>query len=106
MTNPFYLSEFWRDLKRQALQRDGYQCVVDGCDSRSHLTVDHINTRPNVPYPCAADTLGNLRTLCRLHDNSVKELPSGKRRNKGVLRVKGCDPAGRPLDPAHPWNQR
>jgi 5-methylcytosine-specific restriction enzyme A len=105
MTSPFYQSEEWRSLRIQALRRDGYRCTVPGCESTSHLTVDHIVTRPNSHTITPADTLGNLRTLCRIHDCQIKELPSGKRRRDGTLTVKGCDHAGRPVDPNHPWNR-
>lgn len=108
MTNPFYQSRFWKDLRTQALIRDGYRCTVDGCpntQATGRLYVDHIKTRPDTQHPCDADHLGNLRTLCGVHDSMIKEQKGGRRRRDGKLTVRGCDPAGRPLDPNHPWNR-
>jgi 5-methylcytosine-specific restriction enzyme A len=102
--NPFYLTPFWKALRREALDRDGWRCVVPGCSYRSTkgLRVDHIQTRPNTPAQAPEDVLSNLRTLCPRHDSQIKELSGGARRSRGL--VPGCDPSGRPLDPAHHWN--
>jgi 5-methylcytosine-specific restriction protein A len=109
MTNPFYLSKFWKNLRADALDRDGHRCTVPGCTmtgNATRLTVDHITTRPNVPYPTALDILSNLRTLCATHDGQVKEQASGERRRGGQTFVRGCDASGNPLDPRHLWNRR
>ena len=108
--NPFYSSPFWRALKAAALKRDGYRCVVQGCEATSRtsrLSVDHEEPRPRgVTSPTPLDVLSNLRTLCKAHDNGVMQQSDGQRRNGGQFVVKGCDAAGRPLDPNHPWNRK
>lgn len=108
MTNPFYNSKFWKDLRRRALERDHHRCTVEGCPNNARMGrmyVDHIETRPDVPFPTRHDILPNLRTLCGPHDAQVKEMRSGRRRKDGRLTVRGCDPSGRPLDPNHHWNR-
>ena len=97
-TGGFYRSQFWRELRGKALQRDRYTCTVPGCRARAKR-VDHIETRPRVPYPTTFDVLGNLRSLCSVHDNQVKEGPSGARAQSRFI-VRGCDADGWPLDPA------
>lgn len=106
MSSPFYSSKFWKDLRTQALKRDGYRCTVPGCPNTGRmgrLYVDHIETRPCVPYPTPLDVLTNLRTLCGVHDSQVKEQRGGRRRADGKLRAIGCDASGMPLDPNHHW---
>ncbi len=87
--DPFYLSLEWRGkggLREQVLRRDGYRCTTPGCGSRATI-VDHIVPRRSG----GGDVLGNLRSLCRLCDNRVKELANGKRRNGGIISVTGLD---------------
>ncbi|MFC0411072.1 HNH endonuclease [Roseomonas elaeocarpi] len=100
LRDPFYVSPEWLALRKQALQRDRNTCVVPGCGQRA-VVVDHIVSRRRG----GADSLTNLRSLCRTHDNQVKEQPGGTRKGGGQMRVQGCDPSGRPLDPDHPWNR-
>jgi hypothetical protein len=95
VTNSYYWSPHWRELRAQALERDGGRCTAPGCGALAPI-VDHIETRPRVPYPTPADRLGNLRSLCRGHDNQIKE-QRGKRRRGGVLAAKGCGTDGWPL---------
>jgi 5-methylcytosine-specific restriction protein A len=105
--NPFYSSKFWRDLRKQALERDQHRCTVPGCPNTARMGrmyVDHVTTRPNVTTPTPLDRLDNLRTLCGPHDAMVKEARGGSRKNGGKLSVRGCDPSGRPLCPNHHWN--
>jgi hypothetical protein len=95
--NPFYLSPFWRRLRRAALARDGYRCAVEGCPTPACIA-DHIVTRPRgVAVPCPEDRLDNLRSLCGPHDAQIKEDQSGKRRRGGRAVVRGCDPHGWPF---------
>jgi 5-methylcytosine-specific restriction endonuclease McrA len=61
------------------------------------VVADHIIRRRDG----GADALGNLRSLCRAHDNSVKEAADGRRRGGGRLVAKGCDVLGNPWDPGH-----
>ncbi len=74
----FYLTPQWKRLRAAALKRDGGMCVAPGC-RRKAVVVDHIISRRNG----GRDILDNLRSLCRVHDNEVKELPGGERRNGG-----------------------
>ena len=75
---PFYLSAEWRTLRRACLDRDGWRCVAAGC-GRAAIVADHIISRRDG----GPDELGNLRSLCRLHDNRSKEDASGARRRTG-----------------------
>jgi hypothetical protein len=74
---------------------------VPGCPRPGRI-VDHIVSRRRG----GANHPSNLRHLCAVHDNAVKEGADGQRRSGGELVVKGCDVRGRPIDPAHPWNRR
>ncbi len=87
----------WRDLRKACLVRDGYRCIV--CGERA-VVVDHIVSRK----AGGQDTLSNLRSLCRQHDNQCKEDAQGKRRSGNQFR--GCDVYGNPLDPLHKWYGR
>lgn len=100
MTDPYYLSPAWKRLRAAALERDGHRCVVPGCGAPA-VVVDHVVSR----RAGGADALPNLRSLCRAHDQQVKERPDGTRKNGGRLRVVGCDASGRPRDPGHWWNR-
>jgi 5-methylcytosine-specific restriction enzyme A len=101
MTDPFYKSGIWKQLRAAALKRDHYTCVVPGCGRRA-VVVDHVKRRRDG----GADALSNLRSLCDMHDRQLKERPGGKRGNRGTPYIKGCDARGRPLDPNHPWNRK
>jgi 5-methylcytosine-specific restriction protein A len=96
--DPYYRTKEWQRLRIAALARDKHTCVVKGCNERASI-VDHIVSRRRG----GKDSLSNLRSLCRSHDNQTKEF-KGKRRNDS-FKVKGATPDGRPLDPSHPWNQ-
>lgn len=109
MSNPFYQTAAWRELRVACLIRDGYRCTVPGCHhsrNTSRMYVDHIVARPYSEHLTSADVLTNLRTLCEQHDNAVRQDRAGKRRSMGKLTVPGCDASGVPLDPTHPWNAR
>ena len=80
--------------------------MVPGCQTPTYrLTCDHIQRRPTVDYPTAADVLSNTRTLCGNHDAQVKERTTGQRRQDGKLIVRGANADGTPLDPNHPWSR-
>jgi 5-methylcytosine-specific restriction endonuclease McrA len=49
----------WCELRRLALERDGFRCRL--CNSRWRLEVHH----RRYPPPWKADQLSNLSTLCR-----------------------------------------
>ncbi|CZD07891.1 HNH endonuclease signature motif containing protein [Streptococcus pneumoniae] len=64
--NQFYNSSEWRTIRRQALQRDHYECVWcrdEGKVTTTNLEVDHIKELEF--YPEFALNLDNLRTLCK-----------------------------------------
>jgi 5-methylcytosine-specific restriction endonuclease McrA len=92
------VSGAWLRLRAAALARDGYRCTAPGCGERA-VTVDHIVSRRRG----GPDVLGNVRSLCRAHDNQVKEAADGRRRSGGLFR--GCDATGAPLDRGHWWNR-
>jgi len=91
----YYDTRHWRALRRAALMRDRGHCTAPGCTAPADV-VDHITTRPRVPYATDADRLDNLRSLCGPHDRQIKELASGARRRGGMPR-RGCDADGWPL---------
>lgn len=98
MTDPFYLTPFWRQLRAARLELDDHLCVVPGCGQPA-THVDHIISRK----AGGADSLANLRSLCREHDDQVKQRPGGKRAHGGRLFVRGSHADGSPKDPGHPW---
>ena len=75
---PYYRTPDWLKLRAAALKRDAYRCVVPGCGQRARV-VDHVVSR----NAGGADALPNLRSLCRYHDNALKERPDGTRRRNG-----------------------
>jgi 5-methylcytosine-specific restriction protein A len=79
--DPYYFSKEWKELSRQAMERDGYMCTVPGCGKRAKVP-DHI-----VPRRWGgADTLGNIRCLCDDHDRKFKERPNGSRKKMAMGR--------------------
>ncbi len=96
--DPFYKTKLWRALCAAVHRRSRGRCEVLGCTAQGKV-VDHVLSRRNG----GADTLANLRHLCRAHDNSIKERANGERANGGKLVVKGCDANGLPIDPSHAW---
>jgi 5-methylcytosine-specific restriction endonuclease McrA len=98
MTDSFYRSKTWRRQREARLKLDQYTCTVSGCGAQA-VVVDHVKSR----RAGGPDTLDNLRSLCREHDQQVKERPSGERAGGGRLVVRGSFPDGSPRDPSHPW---
>jgi 5-methylcytosine-specific restriction endonuclease McrA len=96
--DPFYRTAQWIRLRRSALHRDNHTCVIPGCGLKA-IVVDHITSRRNG----GTDRLANLRSLCRYHDNQLKEF-NGKRRNDKPS-IKGSNEDGSPIDPKHPWHR-
>jgi 5-methylcytosine-specific restriction endonuclease McrA len=86
VADPYYSSKAWRDLRAARLAMDGHQCTVPGCTARATI-VDHIITR----RAGGTDTLSNLRSLCRAHDQQIKERSDGSRANGGRFRVNDLD---------------
>lgn len=62
----YYQTPEWRALRKQCLDRDRWRCVL--CGDKA-VVADHITARRQG----GADTLSNLRALCRLHDNQLRE---------------------------------
>lgn len=105
----FYDSPAWKQVRRLALIRDRFCCVICGCSVRGKgkSRVDHIHSihaRPDL-----ALVLSNLRTLCTLHDAQAHRekggAPDASRQGKRNTRfvIKGADASGMPTDPGHPW---
>ena len=88
-------------MRAARLRLDHHVCVVPGCGAAA-IVVDHIVPR----YRGGSDTLNNLRSLCRVHDNQIKERPGRSERGYGGEFRTGCDVDGRPKDPSHPWYRR
>ena len=98
--DPYYRSAEWLAVRGEALERDRYTCTVAGCGEPA-CVVDHILSRRRG----GTDDKTNLRSLCRGHDNQLKEKQNGERRSGGVPFIRGCDEQGRSADPNHPWNR-
>lgn len=100
-SDPYYHTPHWKRLRAARLKLDNGVCVVPGCGQRA-VVVDHVKRRRDG----GPDTIANTRSLCREHDQQVKERSNGKRANGGKLVARGCFPDGSPRDPAHPWFKR
>lgn len=76
----FYKAPAWRELRRKALWRDHFRCVLCGADVRKLGTsrVDHVKSRRT--RPDLALVLANLRTLCVTCDNQ-QQLAKQERRH-------------------------
>src|ERR1035437_7803157 len=99
MSDPFYCTTAWHRLRAAALDRDRYTCTVPGCGDKAKC-VDHVVSR----RAGGPDILGNLRSLCAMHDGQIKEDSSGNRKSDGNPYLRGCDGTGNPLDPDNWWN--
>ncbi|MGE3918286.1 MAG: HNH endonuclease [Hyphomicrobiaceae bacterium] len=99
-SDPYYRTPHWKRLRAARLKLDKGVCVVPGCGQRA-VVVDHVKRRRDG----GADTIANTRSLCREHDNQVKERAGGQRGNAGKLVVRGCYADGTPRDPSHPWHR-
>jgi 5-methylcytosine-specific restriction endonuclease McrA len=75
----YYGTQDWQLLRLSCLKRDGFACQV--CGDKA-IIADHIISRRNG----GADTLTNLRSLCRTCDNKAKEDHLGNRRGQGATR--------------------
>ena len=87
----FYKTAKWAHLRRVALRRDLWTCVVPDCEQLANA-VDHIVAR----RAGGADTLENLRSLCSARDHAIKEGRGGRRGSESQLNIKGCYPDGSP----------
>ena len=70
MSDPFYLSQEWKAIRRQVLKRDGYQCRVFSCTvgGSANLTVHHIVPRAEG----GGNHRENLITLCPHHHDEIE----------------------------------
>jgi 5-methylcytosine-specific restriction endonuclease McrA len=102
----FYTTTAWRRLRKRALERDGYRCVVCRRDisGRGDARVDHIKPLRTAPH--LALNLDNLRSLCANHDNqSHREKGTGAALRDERFIITGCDADGSPIDLGHHWHQ-
>jgi 5-methylcytosine-specific restriction endonuclease McrA len=114
MTNkpvdPFYKSRAWQALRSFVLVRDQYRCVICGLNvaGPGAARIDHI--KPRSTHPAFALDPGNCRTLCpRCDAQSHRERPVKDKTSLARIErfnVAGCDAAGTPSDPRHPWHKR
>lgn len=69
MTDPFYQTNQWRNLRHRVVARDRYRCTCCGASVRGKglSRVDHVI--PRRQRPDLALSSSNLRTLCASCDN-------------------------------------
>ena len=107
MTDPFYRSDAWRQVRGRVLREAGHRCAVPGCDSRA-THVDHVRSRRT--EPARALDPSNLQPLCHRH-HSVKTAArdggfgNARTESDAPVRLRGNAPDGSPLDPGHRWNR-
>lgn len=99
--DPFYTTAAWRQFRAATLKQWPF-CQVAGCTSPSSH-VDHVISRRRGGGDFDP---ANVRALCQSHHNAntARRDHPDRRASTEPLRAKGCDAAGRPLDPRHPWN--
>ena len=92
MTQPFYSTREWRNLRQMIKGRDKYRCVLCGISVREKGSsqVDHII--PRAKAPALALDPNNLRTLCRSCHNKFDEA----RGHKNVRPVMQINESGLP----------
>jgi hypothetical protein len=97
----FYSSTEWATLRRRALERDRWRCVLCGANLHGfgRSRVDHI--RPRDKAPELALVLENLRSLCPACDNA-RHAEKGGAPGRALV---GADASGWPTAPDHPWNR-
>jgi 5-methylcytosine-specific restriction protein A len=74
-----YSSPRWRELRAEALRRDGYRCQRPGCCRTEDLTV-HIS--PDLGGDHARATLADCTTLCRSCHGSTDAARSAATRSQ------------------------
>jgi 5-methylcytosine-specific restriction protein A len=102
----FYHTPAWRALRRYALMRDHWRCVICGTNvsKPGQSRVDHI--QPISTHPHLALTLANLRSLCPSCDNQAhrEKWAKGTKLKETRFVVRGYNTSGMPLNKAHHWN--
>jgi 5-methylcytosine-specific restriction endonuclease McrA len=100
--DPFYRTPEWKSL-RTAFLRANPICSVPGCRTAA-THVDHVLSRRK-----GGPSLDprNLAAYCAVHHNqkTARLDHPDRAASRAPLRAFGCDAAGRPLDPNHPWNK-
>lgn len=101
----FYDTPAWRAIRKVALNRDQYRCVICGVSvgKPGASRVDHIHSIKTHPHLALA--LDNLRVLCVRCDNQAhREKPRGsKQRDERFTPSGAVDAKGWPTDKRHPW---
>jgi 5-methylcytosine-specific restriction protein A len=95
----------WQRIQAEQLEREPYcrLCRAAGQQVPA-VEVDHVQALAD--GGAFADS-ANLQSLCRpCHWQKTEDENAARARRKPrrVVRVKGCDLTGRPLDPEHWWN--
>lgn len=105
MSDPFYSSRAWRLVRRQYLVRHPLceDCFAIG-RTEAAAQVDHRTARKDGGAPFAFENLRALCAACHSRKTAHMDGAFGNAR-KARAPVPGCDVQGRPLDPAHAWNQ-
>lgn len=96
----FYNSRAWKRLRKQKLAADPLceYCLPGKITAATD--VDHVVAIEKGGDPLAWD---NLRSAC--HECHSRKTYYIERLGEDRVPVKGCDAMGRPLDPAHWWNE-
>lgn len=105
MTDPFYSTRAWRKVSRL------YRTLHPLCEECSRVgryepatQVDHRTARKDGGAPFDFANLHALCATCHSRKTATVDRGFGNQR-KARVAVPGCDVNGRPLDPAHAWNQ-
>jgi 5-methylcytosine-specific restriction protein A len=101
--DPFYRTPEWRQLRADYIFEHPI-CETDGCGYETK----HVDHRQSIARGGAKLDPRNLRGLCHsCHSRKTAKFDMpGRRQGVQSLGAKGCDAAGRPLDPNHHWNDR
>lgn len=107
MTDRIYSTAQWKRLRRLHLSRSPF-CIH--CAERNIITmatvVDHITpiSAGGAAYP-SHDGLASLCVPCHSR-KTARGVEAGAARTTRAAGIrKGCDAAGNPMDPTHPWNE-
>lgn len=97
-----YNTDAWQRLRRAKLAQDP---LCEYCPPRRltpATTVDHEKPIEAGGDPWAWDNLKSCCASCHSRKTAKQDGAFGRKRKGGY----GCDEQGRPLDPAHDWNQK
>lgn len=96
--HPFYNTKTWKHLRKVKLATDP---ICEICRCTAATEVDHVLAINNGGSPTE---WANLRSACHYcHSQKTYYI---ERLGRDRVPVKGCNPAGMPLDPLHPWNDK